>query len=724
MLNSKPGLLLTVSVFCLSPCLIGGINGQRRAVPGVRNTTISVPPVLYVSPEGKDTWSGRFEKPIPDGKDGPLATLQAARDALRRLKKKEPIDRPLEILILPGTYFLDSPLLLTPEDSGSREFSVTFSGIPGKEPRISGGRRIRNWEKHGRVWRAFLPEVKAGRWDFFSLWVNGERRPCASLPAEGYFYTAGKVGASQDDGLKPRAGPSNAFRFNPGDIEPWEDFKNAIVVVYHSWEVSLLRIARIDMQRHIVVFTGKARWPFERWGPKQRYRIYNVKAAFDKPGQWYLDHRGGYLYYRPLPGEEPETAEVIVPRLKHLVLIKGDPEKGRLVENIRFRNLKFSHTAWPIAPEGHSDAQAAFSVGAAFEARGAGRVRLFGCEVSHLENYAVWFREGCRENRVFMCHLFDLGAGGVRIGEGRLPASEPLKTTHNRVENCFIHDGGNIFHGAVGIWIGQSSYNEVLHNEICDFYYTGVSVGWTWGFGRSEAHHNRICYNHIHDIGRCVMNDLGAIYTLGISPGTVEIGNLIHDIYCYVFGGWGIYTDEGSSEIRIEQNVVYNTTSGCFHQHYGRNNRIRNNIFAFAKEGILRRSREEPHISFILEQNIVLSRGTPFHIVRWRNGNYKIDRNLYWDLLDPDPKFYGMTFEKWRAEGRDIHSIVADPLFYDAERYDFRLKPGSPARRIGFSPGRVRAGLTGEKWWVSLPERVQRKPYRKPDLGPPSRRAH
>jgi parallel beta-helix repeat protein len=284
-----------------------------------------------------------------------------------------------------------------------------------------------------------------------------------------------------------------------------------------------------------------------------------------------------------------------------------------------------------------------------------------------------------------------LGAGGIKIGETQIRSDEAERTFGNEIGDCTIVDGGKMFHSAVGIWIGQSPNNRIIHNEIADFYYTGISIGWTWGYGNSLAGGNIVEFNHVHHIGKKsdgdgpILSDMGGIYTLGIQHGTVIRNNLWHDIAGLRYGGWGIYFDEGSTGIIAENNIVYNTTHGGFHQHYGRENIVRNNIFAYARDHQLQVSRPENHLRFRFIGNIVVGR-TEQWLVGGIDFNFEFDRNLYWREDGGPIKFGNLSWEEWRAKGMDKNSIIADPQFVAPEKFDFRLKPTSPAFKLGFKP--------------------------------------
>ena len=178
-------------------------------------------------------------------------------------------------------------------------------------------------------------------------------------------------------------------------------------------------------------------------------------------------------------------------------------------------------------------------------------------------------------------------------------------------------------------------------------------------------------------------------------------GNVIHDIEARLYGGWGMYADEGTTGIVFENNLVFDAMSGSFHQHYGKENIIRNNILADGTKEQIVATRPEPHLSFTFENNIIYWASGPALTGPWDKVTFYSKNNCWWNHAGKDVVFAGRPLPEWQKLGHEEGSIIADPLFVDAARHDFRLKSDSPALRLGFRPFDFsKAGVYGETAWV------------------------
>jgi hypothetical protein len=663
---------------------------------------------LHVALQGDDRASGKA--------DAPLASLEGARLAVRKLPR--PLTEPVRVVFAAGTYDVTEPVAFDEKDSGDASQLISYEAAPGAKVVISGGKELPPFVpgKDGR-WTLQIP---AGAESFEQLWVGDRRATRARTSNLGSRFMRSVESETTIPGGTPTPGfTEQTIRVDPKELAAFSEVKSseaqeALVTFFHKWDTTRSRVESADIASGTLKVRGPAQKANTAFDHHTGMVIENLLSLLDEPGEWFLS-RSGELTYLPRLGESIAGTRGIFPVAVKLLTFTGKP--GDKVRHLAFRGLAFRHAkGLPSLATAVPNQAAVRTVDGVVTLEHAQQVSFTGCELSHVGGYGFSLRQGCREVTIEKCLITDLGAGGIKVGTLNDEPKPENHVSHNRVHNNIIRDGGLIFPCAVGVWIGSSSDNAVTHNEISDFYYSAVSVGWRWGYAPSNAKRNKVEWNHLHHLGKGLLSDMGGVYTLGPSEGTSVSHNLIHHVTCFTYGGWGLYTDEGSTGITMEGNVTHDTTDGGFHQHYGKENVIRNNVFAFSEEYQVKRSRAEEHLSFTFEKNlIVFDRGELFGS-NWTGttANFLNKDNIYWDISSrpitfPDKK---IPLYEWQKRGQDIGSLVADPLFVDPAQRDFRLKPGSPALALGIKSIDVSAMgvLRDDPAWRQLAQTFERGP--------------
>jgi len=636
----------------------------------------------------------------------PGESLEAVRQAARKAAK------PVVVTLHGGTYPLVRPLVLGTDDS-----DVTWRAAAGERPVLSGARRITGWRPVGsNVWEASVSAIAEG-WRFRRLFVNGVEKGRARHPNKGYLVV-GRKGIIPDPSRPDRPNePSqmlDRFHLNPEEaLSGTTDLDEGEFVLFAAWRDSHHPIASYDKtSRLLVLGTPLQSGQFWDWGRGYPFQFENLPDLMDVPGEWCLLTRRGVVRYLAADGEDPNKEEIVAPFADRLVVLEADPAAdGRWVRNVAFCGIAFEKTNFWLPREDCSDMQAADHTGCGVLLKGARDCRFEDCSFADFGAYCADVLGGSRDNAFVRCAFVRAGSGGVRIDGGRHADPPFAQTGGTRLEACEIAGWGVEFPSACGVIVKNASDNVIRNCEIHDGTYTGVSLGWNWSYSNSVARCNLVESNHIYNINTSrLLSDLGGIYTLGVSPGTVLRANRIHDVFRRNYNGNGIYLDEASAHIVIERNVVWNAQDACLHIHFGKELTIRNNIFAQTrKDGqrcAISRGFVEPHVTMFFSGNIVqrlegfafsdfapkkwdVSEPYAFHIngrtrPALRTDNMLTDYNYF--VRSPagsEQKFFGgYPQDVWQAGGRDVHSLVGDSPFVDPARGDFSLKSGSPARRV------------------------------------------
>jgi hypothetical protein len=603
---------------------------------------------------------------------------------------------------LSGDFYLNEPLTVGYQGQmaadGYTVRNVTFESYGDTRARLIGGRRLKGFVRDTfngvPCVSLHIPDVQAGKWRFTDLYVNGRRASLARYPKTGTLRAV--TTERPNSAVYKLADGSKWFVAKKEDIADLAGIEDAIVSFYHYWVDEHSPVESYDKETGKIVMAYRSRFKMtNNYGVNDPsefcYYLENISATFGSPNEWYLDVAHGMLYYVPEDMDaDIDALEVYAPTVEQIVRVGG--VSGAPVTGIRFRGLDFLCSRGDYASVAKdpmdigekatvsyaSDPQSAALAYGAIRFEYAENCAVEDCRFSLLGLHAVEISRGCRRIRVERSLFEELGGGGVKIFGATAKEAEEGITTACAVRGNIIRRIGRRYAAACGILVCHSSYNEIEDNEISYTDYTGISVGWVWGYFKSSTYGNIIRRNHVHHIGVGLLSDMAGIYLLGVQSGTVVEDNIVHDVISAHYGGHGIYPDEGSSFLTIERNVVYNCKSYCYYQHYGANNTVRDNIFAFGEQGVVLLGKGEAHASSFLEGNALITRGdAPIYRVQGAGINLRTSRNYIWRVDGDAPVVFlqspaiapeGIGFAEWKRDfGQDEGSEIALPDWVEVD---------------------------------------------------------
>lgn len=536
-------LCLTVPLF-----LLKGVEPSRG---GAVHT-------LYVSGQGNDHWSGSLAEPNDRGTDGPLATLGAARNILRRINPATGA----RVLIRGGTYHLTAPLLFGPEDSGSSGAPRSYEPYPGEKVRLAGTRILKGkWQALGA--NVYALDVGPGSnqgESFRTLFVDGKRATWARFPNQGFLHATG----GQD---------KTVIELPPGTAKPaWSADPSGTVniIAEHGWYNEIVRIKGIDASGGRIELSGRELQGRILAG--NRFYIEGVREELDQEGEWYLDRAKAKLYYYSAAAPEGRRFEAAV--VDRLIDVRGTI--ARPVRHLAFRGLELfgsDHTVDHVAVRTNQDA--------AIHLVNAQEVETAGCRFVSVGGYAVWLQLDSRGNVIRRNEVVDGGAGGVLVTGARFsyqsdldvfeadPEVQQVAPVGNVIAENHIHHGGIVRAYCSGIHldsrpqaISQAQGNYIGFNHIHDLPRNGIFAFRNQGGNIFEA-------NHVHDVLQRT-NDGGAVHLASMNPLCAPTHIVDNRIYRIGYQGgdrnvvmaFGIYPDWFTSRMVIRGNVVTDTRDG------------------------------------------------------------------------------------------------------------------------------------------------------------------
>lgn len=639
---------------------------------------------LYVAPDGNDSWSGTLLERHGQA-DGPFATLERARDEIRKRRKSGRPIGAVTVHLRGGIYWRDKTFELTVADSGSRESPVTYCAYRDEEVRLIGGREVKGWRvvtnpailgrideaARGRVLEADLKA--AGVTDFGRMSPRGFGRQVTPAGVELFYKDRPmQIARWPNEGYVRIADvPAGGGKFTYEGDRPnrWKAADDIWVHGYWTWDwaESYEKVKAIDFDKREIATEP----PHGVYGYKKgaRWRALNLLEEVDAPGEWYLDRKTGMLYFWPPEDRRDAGGELDGPVY---VSVINDMISMRDVSHVTLEKLGLEVLR-----------------GSGVIMTGGAHNAVVNCTLRNLGNRAVVI-QNASESGVEGCDISETGDGAVILTGGDRKTLTPgnLYATNNKIRR--FSRWNKTYRPAVSL---QGVGHRVAHNLIHDSPHMAIAL---------HGNEHIIEFNEIHSV--CMeTDDVGAFY-MGrdwTQRGNVVRYNYFHDlggVHSHV-GSMAVYLDDWSSGTTVFGNICVKAGRAVL-VGGGRDNTIENNVFVDCTPAIHidQRGLGWAKSYFDGSDNTLVQRlnAMPFKDPPWstkypelltlyqdepaRAKGNKVVRNIcvggrWLDLLD------GLKEQDLLIKDNLVNQ---DPGFVDAAKGDYRLKEDSPALEMGF----------------------------------------
>ena len=548
-------------------------------------THVTAATTYYVSTTGKANSTGTKERPTN--------SLQSALEQIER-QSGQGSTTDFHIVIQPGTYRIEKAICIGPQHVPHGGSLTIKAETPGTVD-ISGARAISEWKQTDQrnVWTAkdqvTTPRQGAAR----QLFLAEKRGIRAREPDRGFF----RVKRAGEDRRKSFTANDQAWRHCR--TIPAQHAPDVEVALLHDWSMSRVRVKSLENQTVILADRIGGPHKFFRidgFEEHPRYFFENAKQFLDAEYEFFFapHEQRWYLYSKASDPNQMSIEQPTLPTLLHIQGTIDDP-----VQRVTLEGLNFQYTTCPLPVRGYAGIQAAHyehrdparshksdtaheegrpSLPPAISVKFAMDCAIRRCGMQHLGGAGIHVHERTSNISIECCELQDIGANGIMIGETNDHKSATQVARGITVSDCNISRCGQILLGSVGIWVGFARDSQLVANEISDLPYTGISVGWRWDDTLTNCRNNQVLENHIHHVMQ-VLSDGGGIYTLGRQPGTKLLKNRIHNIPINAGRAHsnGIFMDEGSADMVVAENTIFDIDRSPMRFHRCQSNEIREN---------------------------------------------------------------------------------------------------------------------------------------------------